>query len=345
MIIGPGKRRCRSAAVGALLAFGFAAAGAVRAEEGRAPEPPPTAAAPTAEQVAEIHAVAESLWDAFVPESIKAEYELMGPDELLAFFKRLETAGAQDDLKGFASLAPETRAAITALQALPDYADYADWLREQLADMEAAQEAVTPPPVPPVPPDGPAKPKDPPPPKAGENVPLYELWVGRVGRRPRPPGADEHLPVVREAFAAEGVPEALAWLAETESSFNPRARSPAGARGLFQLMPETAKALGLSLLPFDQRTQPRASARAAAAYLKKLHERFGDWPLALAAYNGGEGRVGRTLKARGAKDFAGIAEHLPAETRLYVPKVLATVRVRAGVAPEELAAPKPATAR
>jgi membrane-bound lytic murein transglycosylase D len=347
MIIGPGKRRSRSAAVGAFLAFGFAAAAsAVRAEEGRASETsPPTAAAPTAEQVAEIHAVAESLWDAFVPESIKAEYELMGPDELMAFFKRLETAGEQDDLKGFASLAPETRAAITALQALPDYADYADWLREQLADMEAAQEAVTPPPVPPVTPDGPVKPNDPPPPKAGENVPLYDMWVGRVGRRPRPPGADEHLPVVREAFAAEGVPEALVWLAETESSFNPRARSPAGARGLFQLMPETAKALGLSLLPFDQRTQPRASARAAATYLKKLHERFGDWPLALAAYNGGEGRVGRTLKARGAKDFAGIAEHLPAETRLYVPKVLATVRVRAGVAPDELPAPKPPTAR
>ncbi|MCU0792254.1 MAG: lytic transglycosylase domain-containing protein [Opitutaceae bacterium] len=144
----------------------------------------------------------------------------------------------------------------------------------------------------------------------------------------------------RAAFAAEGVPEALVWLAETESSFNPRARSPAGAGGLFQLMPDTARALGLTLFPFDQRMQPEPSARAAAVYLKSLYKRFGDWPLALAAYNAGQGRVARTLKARGATDFAGIAEHLPAETRLYVPKVLATVNARAGVAPEELAAPK-----
>ena len=337
MSIGPVKMRAVGIAACAFLAGGFATEPAALAEEGKAPAAPPPVTAPTREQVAEIHAVAESLWDAFVPESIKAEYELMGPDELMAFFKRLESAGTQEDLKEFAGLAPETRAAIAAIQALPDYADYADWLREQLADMEVAQEVMTPPPVPPTPPDGPPLP--PPPPKAKESVPLYELWVGRVGRRPRPPLADEHLPVVREAFAAEGVPEALAWLAETESSFNPKARSPAGARGLFQLMPDTAKALGLSLLPFDQRTQPQASARAAAAYLKKLHDRFGDWPLALAAYNGGEGRVSRMLKERGAKDFAGIAEHLPAETRLYVPKVLATVRVRAGVTPAELAAP------
>lgn len=341
MTIGVVKTSCRIATMGVLLAGGVVAAGSVRAEGGRpsAPSAPPAAASPTTKEAAELHAVAESLWDAFVPESIKAEYELLGPDELLAFFKRLETAGQQEDLKAFAGLAPETKAAIAAMQTLPDYAEYADWLREQLADMEAAQEAVTPPRAPPVPPDGPAKPKDPLPPKVGERVPLYEMWVGRVGQRPRPPRADEHLPVVRAAFAAEGVPEALAWLAETESSFNPRARSPAGARGLFQLMPDTAKSLGLSLLPFDQRTQPQASARAAAAYLKKLYARFGDWPLALAAYNGGEGRVSRTLKAQGARDFAGIAEHLPAETRLYVPKVLATVRVRAGVAPGELSAP------
>ncbi len=343
MTIGPGRRRRRGVAAVALLWGGFLATGAARTEAGEASAPPPSVAAPTREQVAEVHAVAESLWDAFVPESIKAEYELIGPDELLAFFKRLESAGTQEDMNAFAGLAPETKAAITTLQALPDYADYADWLREQLADMEAAREVVTTQRAPAALKGEPPKPRDPVSSKIAETVPLYGLWVGRVGRRPRPPQADHHLPVVREAFAAEGVPEALAWLAETESSFNPRARSPAGARGLFQLMPETAKALGLSLLPLDQRTQPRASARAAAAYLRKLHARFGDWPLALAAYNGGEGRVSRILKERGATDFAGIAEHLPAETRLYVPKVLATVRVRAGVAPAELMAPRATT--
>lgn len=343
MILGVGDSHLRSAALGALLAGGLLLSGETRAEEGRESDPPslPTPA-PTREQIAELHAVAQSLWDIFAPESVKAEYELIGPDELLALFQRLETAGQAEDLKDFADLAPETRAAISALRALPDYADYADWLREQLADMEAAQEAVAPPRAPSTPSDGPPERPRPTPRKVGETVPLYELWVGRVERRPRPSRADEHLPVVREAFAAEGVPEALVWLAEVESSFNPRARNPAGARGLFQLMPDTAKALGLSLLPFDQRTQPQASARAAAVYLKKLYRRFGDWPLALAAYNGGEGRVSRTLRERGARDFAGIAEHLPAETRLYVPKVLATVRVRAGAAPGELAAPKTA---
>lgn len=314
----------------------------VRAEEAA---PPP--AGPTPEQIGELHGLMESLWNDYMPESVKAEYELIGRDELMALFANVEQAGQQEDLARLAAFAPETRAAIEALRALPDYADYADWLREQLADMEAAGEAAKLPPVPPVTPEAPPPkplPGQPvPPPKArpaGAGIPLYDLWLGRVAKRSRPARADEFLPVLRAAFAAEGVPEALVWLAETESTFNPKARSPVGARGLFQLMPDTAKALGLSLLPFDQRTQPEASARAAAAYLKKLHARFGDWPLALAAYNAGEGRVGRILKDRGARDFAGIAEHLPAETKLYVPKVLATVRVRAGVTPEALAAPR-----
>jgi membrane-bound lytic murein transglycosylase D len=146
--------------------------------------------------------------------------------------------------------------------------------------------------------------------------------------------------VLQGAFTAQGVAEALVWLAESESTFNPRARSPAGARGLFQLMPVTAKAMGLSLLPFDERTQPEKSARAAAALLRKLHGMFGSWPLALAAYNAGEGTVRRALKANNATTFAEIAEKLPSETRLYVPKVLATVALRSGVTPEALAVPR-----
>ena len=196
---------------------------------------------------------------------------------------------------------------------------------------------MTPPPSPP--PTG--KPEPAVPPKAKPpGVPLYQFWLARVEKRARPPRADEFLPVLSAAFAAEGVPRELVWLAEVESLFNPRARSPAGAKGLFQLMPVTAKSLGLPLLPLDQRTNPEASARAAAVYLKKLHARFGDWPLALAAYNAGEGRVAQILKACEAKDFAGIADRLPAETRLYVPKVLATVQVRSGVAPADLPAPR-----
>lgn len=320
------------------------AGAAARAQENTPPAAP--APGPTPEQLGELHSLAESLWNAYAPESVKAEYELIPREEFVALLSRVETTAQADDLAAYAALAPETRAAVEALRALPDYADYADWLREQLDDMEAAREALAPPPPPlpeppaPRPPDPGPRPSPPAPPRAAPAVPHYGLWLARVSARPAPARAAELLPELKKAFAAEGVPEALVWLAEVESSFNPRARSPAGARGLFQLMPETAKSLGLSLLPFDQRADPDRSARAAAVYLKKLHARFGDWPLALAAYNAGEGRVARELKKRNARAFAGIADHLPAETRLYVPKVLATVKARAGVEPADLAAPR-----
>ena len=338
------SKACLGTVLGAVLAWP-ACLIHVRAAEAAATQPP-SGGGPeqAAGQITELHSLAESLWSEYAPEAVKAEYELIGRDELLALFGRLEAVGAQEDLGKFAALAPETRVAIEALRALPDFADYADWLREQLADMEAAQEAAGPPEIVPPPPALPppsTKPVPPLAPKAKPSgVPLYDLWLTRVEKRTKPARADEFLPVLTEAFASEGVPRELVWLAEVESAFNPRALSPAGAKGLFQLMPVTARALGLSLLPVDQRAHPGASARAAAAYLKKLYTRFGDWPLVLAAYNAGEGRVARTLKAREAKDFAGIAEHLPAETRLYVPKVLATVRARAGVAPSELPAPR-----
>ena len=148
------------------------------------------------------------------------------------------------------------------------------------------------------------------------------------------------MPRLRAAFAAEGVPPELAWLAEAESSLNPAARSPAGAKGLFQFMPATAKAEGLSIFLPDERTDPEKSARAAARYLKTLHRRFGNWALVLAAYNAGEGRVSRTLAKRGATSFSAIADALPAETRMYVPKVCALIATRAGVAPHQIAAPR-----
>ena len=122
-------------------------------------------------------------------------------------------------------------------------------------------------------------------------------------------------------------------MAEVESSFNPAARSPAGAVGLFQLIPSTAQHLGLKLEPEDQRLDPSRNGRAAALYLSNLHARFDDWPLAIAAYNGGEGRVSKLLKAHGASNLEGIADHLPGETQMYVPKVLATIRHREGFDP------------
>ena len=145
------------------------------------------------------------------------------------------------------------------------------------------------------------------------------------------------MPALQAGFAAEGVPPEYAWMAEVESSLDTSARSPSGAKGLFQLMPETARNLGLSTWFPDERTDPAKSAHAAAQLLRELHARFGDWPLALAAYNAGAGRVGRELTARKAKTFAEISAALPVETRLYVPRIYATIALRTGVPPEKLA--------
>jgi membrane-bound lytic murein transglycosylase D len=135
---------------------------------------------------------------------------------------------------------------------------------------------------------------------------------------------------LKTVFHREGVPEALVWMAEVESGFDARAQSPAGAVGMFQLMPMTARQYGLSLWPWDQRRQPEPSARAAARYLRHLHTRFGDWRLAVAAYNSGPGTVQRLLQRQGANDLERIASHLPAETQMYVPKVEATILRREG---------------
>ena len=221
-----------------------------------------------------------------------------------------------------ASYEPEARAALTALRSVPGNEDYADWLESRIDEIEVAKQAVAeaahPAPVP----SEIGNPSVP--------IPHYNLWLRRENGRPVPAAARGLMPRLRDAFLAEGVPPDLAWIAEAESNLNPTARSPAGAKGLFQLMPETAHSLGLGTVLPDDRTDPEKSARAAAHYLHMLYAKFGSWPLALAAYNAGEGRVSRLLEANRATDFAGIASSLPAETRMYVPKVCALVAVRTG---------------
>jgi membrane-bound lytic murein transglycosylase D len=129
-------------------------------------------------------------------------------------------------------------------------------------------------------------------------------------------------------------------VAEVESGFDRRAVSPAGAAGLFQLMPETAKRFGLSLWPRDQRYQPGPSATASAQYLKFLYDRFKDWRLALAAYNCGEGAVQKLLGRYKTQSYDDIAEHLPAETQMYVPRVEAVLQQREGANLEQLPVPQ-----
>ena len=203
---------------------------------------------------------------------------------------------------------------------------YADWLAERLDRIETARLALQTPPPPLVRPHP-------------SEVPFYDLWLQRLRGRPVPKRASTLTPELRPLFAAEGIPADLVWLAEVESSFNPEASNPVGAKGLFQLMPATARNLGLRTGMPDERTEPAKSARAAAQLLRRLHKRFGSWPLALAAYNAGEGRVQRLLDKHSAHTYAEIARVLPSETRLYVPKVLATVHLRTGTAPASLPAP------
>jgi membrane-bound lytic murein transglycosylase D len=158
-----------------------------------------------------------------------------------------------------------------------------------------------------------------------------------VALEPWPESANRFVPRLKPLFTAEHVPAELVWLAEVESSFQPGARSPAGAAGLFQLMPQTARQEGLSLWPMDQRYDPDKSARASARYLKTLHAEFKDWSLALAAYNSGDGHVRTLMKRHSVRSYDRLAPYLPAETQLYVPKVEAVIRRREGKALAELA--------
>ena len=155
-----------------------------------------------------------------------------------------------------------------------------------------------------------------------------ENWRQKMSNRKVPNQAASILPYLKNIFQQEGIPPELVWMAEVESSFNPLARSPAGAMGLFQLMPPTAQHYGLSVENPDERCDPMRNAGAAARYLRDLHNQFGSWSLALAAYNAGPTRIKKAMQQKGGQTFEEIADTLPMETRMYVPKVLALINIR-----------------
>lgn len=167
-----------------------------------------------------------------------------------------------------------------------------------------------------------------------------DYWVRRLqtDRRPILERALElrgrYGSLVSEALARRGMPQDLQYLAMIESGFDPRAYSRAHAAGLWQFIEETGRRYGLEVnRAVDERRDPVKSTDAALRYLSDLHDRFGSWYLAAAAYNTGENRVGRIMleekgRERGTDaEFYDIFHRLPAQTRDYVPVMIAAARI------------------
>jgi len=220
---------------------------------------------------------------------------------------------------------------VPILAAYEETSPYAAWLKARLDYFEVSEELQRNFPLPP--------PRAQAPVASAVNI-ERRVWVKKLEVRPLPAGADKLVPKLKPIFVAEKVPPELVWIAEVESSFDSDACSPVGAAGLFQLMLPTAKQYGLRRWPFDQRYQPEPSARAAARHLRTLHRQFGDWPLTIAAYNAGEGRVQGLLKKYRVATFDQIAAKLPAETQMFVPKVEAVLMRREGIKLSELKPPE-----
>ena len=131
-------------------------------------------------------------------------------------------------------------------------------------------------------------------------------------------------PIFEHYLEMHGLPEELKFLPMVESSLISYATSVSGAAGLWQFMPRTGRAYGLIIDNYlDERKDPYRSTEAAVKYLKKLYHRFGQWDLALAAYNCGPTRLSRIIEASGSSDFWKIKPMLPRETQRYVCRYLA----------------------
>ena len=138
-----------------------------------------------------------------------------------------------------------------------------------------------------------------------------------------------YMPIFEQVLEAKGLPLELKYLPIVESGLDPTATSKSGAAGLWQFMPNTARGYGMELNSLvDERRDPYVSTEKAAELLQELYKAYGDWSLAIAAYNCGPATVNKALKRAGGTsdthDFWSIYYYLPAETRGYVPMFIAT---------------------
>ncbi len=148
--------------------------------------------------------------------------------------------------------------------------------------------------------------------------PHFTRWLERSYR---------YIPFIKKILKEEGLPEDLAYLALIESGFNPHAKSPKNAVGIWQFLPATGRRYGLRIDWWvDERKDTEKATRAAAKYLRALYERFGSWYLAMAGYNAGEGRIARAIRKHRTLRFDKIISKkriIKRETRNYIPKYIA----------------------
>jgi membrane-bound lytic murein transglycosylase D len=157
-----------------------------------------------------------------------------------------------------------------------------------------------------------------------------DIYMARAAQIGRVLGlSNYYFPIYEKAFKENNVPEEIKFVSIVESSLNPHAVSRVGATGLWQFMYSTAKVYGLTMDNYvDERKDPVSASFAAAHYFRNAFEEFGDWLLAIAAYNCGTKAVERAIaKAGGVKDFWTIRPYLPLETRNYIPAFIATTYI------------------
>lgn len=138
----------------------------------------------------------------------------------------------------------------------------------------------------------------------------------------------QFMQMARKIFKEEGVPEDITWLGQVESAWRTKALSWAAASGLWQFIPGTGRTYGLRQTAWvDERNSLEKATRASARYLRDLYNHFGNWELAMAAYNTGQGNIDRAISRAGSRSFWKIYPYIAQETRNYVPNILATMLI------------------